>query len=333
MADRVVIVGARRGNSVVPISELKQMMGRAGRKQGSMEAIAEVDVIVEDSDAEYLEEGLADDSGMDVLSVMNALDEVCFHILPEISAGRVRDKATARQWFSRSFRHLQGGELDVQEVFDALLELEAVKKGAGRFTTTMLGEASAMFYFHPADVLSWKMNFDELFDEGMEHDEVAPAWALGSIPCNRASGDMGNNRWVINDCMNKLPAGFEVMEGAVVNTTLWWHCMGGPPVGKMKNVAMAMRKDFGRIRSLLNYLDHKVARWGMTDYFDELELRVKKGVPPELMDLCKLQGITKGRAAFLYNTGVTNLEELREQAENLEGEIEEDFMDAIRRLV
>jgi replicative superfamily II helicase len=308
------------------------MMGRAGRKHG-LGTTAEVDVIVEESDEEYLAEGMKDDSGMDVLSVLSDLDELCFHILPEISAGRVRDKATAREWFRRSFRALQGGEFDPQEVFDALVELEAAQMGAGRISTTMIGEASAMFYFHPADVAAWKMNFDELFEEGMEYDEVAPAWALGSIPCNRASGDMGKNRWVINDCLNKMPAGFEVMEGSLVNTTLWWHCMGGPPVGKLKNVAMAMRKDFGRIRSLLNYLDHKVACWGMSDYFDELETRVKNGITPELLELCKLNGISKGRAAYLYNMGVTNLEELREQAENLEDEIEEDFMNAIRRLV
>lgn len=109
--------------------------------------------------------------------------------------------------------------------------------------------------------------------------------------------------------------------------------MGGPPVGKMKNVALAMRKDFGRIRSLLNYLDHKVAHWGMTDFFDDLTTRVRRGVPLELMDLCKLEGISKGRAAYLYNVDITNLDELREQADNLEGEIDENFMDAIRRLV
>jgi hypothetical protein len=140
---------------------------------------------------------------------------------------------------------------------------------------------------------------------------------------------LGNARDVIQECLFRLPAGLEVMDGSLVNMTMWWHCMGGPPVGKMKNVAMSMKNDFGRIRSLLNVLDHKVARWGMTDYFDDLELRVNLSIPPELLELCKLPGISKGRAAFLYNTGVEDLSDLKEQYGNFEGEVDENFWKSI----
>ena len=34
MADRVIVAGMRRGRSLVPVSEIKQMVGRAGRKHG-----------------------------------------------------------------------------------------------------------------------------------------------------------------------------------------------------------------------------------------------------------------------------------------------------------
>lgn len=331
MADNVVIVGARRGNSKVEISEITQMMGRAGRKHDG--AAYPVDLIIEESDIEYVEEGLADDSGMDVLSSLSGLDDLCFHVLGEIVSGSIIDETTARQWFLRSLRALQGGTFDHQEVFDTLEELEAIKQHNGRVMATPLGEASSAYYFHPADVLTWKLNFDELFQQGLETDEVAPAWALGSVPCARATGDLGKARPVIQECLNRLPAGLEVMEGSLVNMTLWWHCMGGPPVGKMKNVAMSMKKDFGRIRSLLNVLDHKVARWRMTDFFDDLELRIRSAITPELMELCKLPGITKGRAAYLYNAGVDDLEDLRENYENFEGEIDEQFWRAILRAV
>ena len=307
------------------------MMGRAGRKHDG--GAYPVDLIVEEVDADYVKEGLADDSGMDVISVMGGVDDLCFHILAEIVTGHIIDKATARQWFARSFRALQGGEFDPEEVFETLIDLESIKMHNGRVMATPLGEVSSTYYFHPADALTWKVNFDDLFEQGLENDEVAPAWALGSVPCSRATGDMGKNRYVIQDCLNRLPAGLQVMEGALINTTLWWHCMGGPPVGKMKNVAMSMKKDFGRIRSLLNVLDHKVARWGMTDFFDDLELRIRYAIAPELIELCKLPGISKGKAAFLYNTGVTNLEELREQHENFEGEVDEAFWDSIKKAV
>jgi replicative superfamily II helicase len=331
MADRVVIVGARRGNSTVEISQITQMMGRAGRKHDG--AAYPVDLVIEESDEHYIADGLADDSGMDVISSLDGGDDLCFHVLGEIASGHIVDKDTARKWFARSLRALQGGEFNPDEVFDMLVELEAITMHNGRVASTPLGDASTAFYFHPADVLTWKMNFDELFEQGLECDEVAPAWALGSIPCNRATGDLGNARFVIQECCNRLPGGLDPMEGSLVNMTMWWHCMGGPPVGKMKNVAMSMKKDFGRIRSLLTVLDYKVARWGRTDYFEELALRIKLSVDPELLELCKLPGISKGRALFLYNAGVTGLDELKEQYENFEGEIDENFWNTICRLV
>lgn len=331
MADRVVIVGTRRGNSTIPISELKQMMGRAGRKHDG--SVAKVDIVVEESNEEAFVDGMQDDSGMDVLSTLTGVDDLTFHVLGEIVTGNIKDKATARQWFARSLRALQGGKFDPDEIFETLEEFEAVKTHGNRIMATPMGEVAVSFYFHPADVLMWKLNFDDLFDQGLENDEVAPAWALGSIPCGRATGDLGSSRWIVNDCLNKIPAGLQVMDGALINTTLWWHCMGGPPVGKLKNVALSMRKDFSRIRALLTVLDMKVAQWGMRDYFDDLELRVKKAVGPELLDLCKLNGISKGQAVYLYNVGVTNIQELREQADNIDGEVDERFMETIRRLV
>ena len=44
MADRVIVVGTRRGMSDVPASDIKQMAGRAGRTQGTD---AHVDILVE----------------------------------------------------------------------------------------------------------------------------------------------------------------------------------------------------------------------------------------------------------------------------------------------
>jgi len=331
VADKVVIVGARRGNTRVEISELSQMMGRAGRKHDGNSY--PVDIIVEESDAEHVENGLADDSGMNVNSSLGDIDDLCFHVLGEIASGRIYDEQTAIKWFSRSLSSLQGGDFNPLDVFDSLDEIECIKKSGGRVMATPLGEISSTYYFHPADVFTWKSNFDELFDQGLENDEVAPAWALGSIPFGRATGDLDRHRHVVGDCINRIPAGLSPMDGSLVNITLWWHCLGGPPVGKMKSVAMDMKKDFGRIRTMLNALDYKVAKWEMTDYFDDLELRVNMAIAPELLELCKLPGISKGMASYLYNAGITGLEELDESYGNFEGEVSDKFWNTILNAV
>ena len=57
MADRVIIVGTRRAGHKVPIAELTQMKGRAGRVPGST---GYVDIIFAEDDADDLIEELQD---------------------------------------------------------------------------------------------------------------------------------------------------------------------------------------------------------------------------------------------------------------------------------
>jgi replicative superfamily II helicase len=322
LADRVIIVGAKRGNSYVPVSDLKQMCGRGGRRHDG--SIATADIIIDESDEEFIIERLESEDGLIVSSTLTDVDDVCFHILPEIVSGSIKDIDSANEWFKRSFSYMQGNSIDIKAVFNALEEFGSVVFDGKWVTATKLGEACSSFYFHPADVLAWKLNFQEIFDSGLEDDDVAPAWALGNVPYSRNIGDLSKNRWVIGSFLDNLPIGLEVMDGSKVNVTLWWNCMGGPPVGPLKNIAMSLRKDFGRIRSLLNVLNMKVAKWDKADFFDTLELRVKLGIDSELVDLCKLQGISKGRARFLYDMGIMNLDDIIEHEENICSDIDED---------
>ena len=108
--------------------------------------------------------------------------------------------------------------------------------------------------------------------------------------------------------------------------------MGGPPVGRMKNVAMGLRKDSGRILTFLRALDHKVMKWEMGDWFDELELRVRKGVTPNLVPLCKLDGITKNRAAYLYNLGAREADDLADVVNSIDDD-EEELLRTVKALI
>jgi hypothetical protein len=332
MADRVIVVGASRGRQRIPVAEIKQMMGRAGRTHDGSVCVAEIVVSMEEE--EYVTAGLEEDEGLDVQSVLGSMDIIVFHAMPEVSSGRIRDRVSAAEWFDRSFCRAQGGSLDVNELFDYLENMEAAKVSGDRITSTAMGDLASSFYFHPADVLAWRMNFTKLFDEGLENDEVGPAWALGNVPVKRMSGHFGKHGWVIEECMNKMPRGLFVQEGCVINTTLWWHCMGGPPVGGMKGAAMALRDDFSRIRAMLGVMNAKVAGWDRSEWLDGLEARVRAGLVPWLVPLYMLPGMNKSRALYLYNIGVRTSEDLDEDlVRSMEDEVDKDFMDAVRRLV
>jgi replicative superfamily II helicase len=95
---------------------------------------------------------------------------------------------------------------------------------------------------------------------------------------------------------------------------------------------LSLRDDFGRIHKALVSLDQEVTRWDKEDFFDDLKRRVHRGIPAFLAELCKIDGITKSRADYLYNVGVRDRRDIREMMEGLEGEIDEKFMEALRMI-
>jgi hypothetical protein len=102
-------------------------------------------------------------------------------------------------------------------------------------------------------------------------------------------------------------------------------------MGKMRNQMLTLREDFGRIKRALVNLD-RVEEWQMSGFFDELENRMGKGIPSFLADLCEIPGMTKGRAAYLYNQGIIDRQGIRESASSLEGEVDDDFMKILREV-
>lgn len=328
MADRVIVVGTTRNKQRVPTSEIKQMVGRAGRKHKKETCYATV--IVEEENAEEVKHEMEGGESMSVLSTLGNSEVLAFHILPEVCTGEVSDSQSAAKWYSRSFAAFQGIDPKFDKVFNFLLESDAIRMTGDKIEPTPTGKIASRLYLHPADIWAWKRNFSTVFEYDLEGEDLAVAWALGSVPVMRMSGDFGKNWDVVRMCKDGIPPGLDIMEGTVITTTLWWNVLGGPSVGKMRNQALTLRRDSGRVFRALKMIDEDVAHWDMTDFFDSLESRCKKGIPIELADLCKLPGITKGRARYLQSIGVTDVDGIRESLDSLEEEIDPDFMRSLR---
>jgi hypothetical protein len=309
MADRVIIVGANRRGEQIPIGELKQMAGRAGR--GHEVGTCHADLVVEENDAEYVENSMGLKTELNVQSLLGDIDLLAFHLIPEICRGEVCDIDSARQWHTRSFHSFCGGKVNWDKMFKTLYSAGAVKFSGNQVIATPIGEIAASYYFHPTDVKAWRDNFSVVFDLGVENDDVAVAWALGNVEFNRRAGDFGNRREVMEECRDRLPAGLEMQKGCLVTTTLWWYVLGGPPVGRMKNQAIELREDFGRVHRVLTELDKRLTKWNMVEFFDELLRRSRRAIPAELALLFKVPGMTKGKAIALYEMGITSPEELQ----------------------
>lgn len=313
MADRVIIVGASRHGSEVPIGELKQMMGRAGR--GHEHGQCRVDLIVGEDDEDYVREGLQSKTSDNISSVMSDEVALAFHVLPEICGGSIVNQQTAEAWHSRSFHSFLGGKVRWNRVFNELYNVEAIAWNGDTVRSLPLGDIAASCYFHAADVKAWKDNFSLVFELGLENEDLAIAWALGTVEVARRSGDLGKHRWVIEECRNNMPPGLEMRPGSIITTTLWWNVFGGPPVGKLKSQAIELREDFGRICTALVALDKKTAHWDMEDFFDSLTARAKRAIPAQVADLFMVPGMTKGKAMALMEMGITNRVELENALE------------------
>lgn len=332
MSDVVIVVGTKRGKEDVSTIELRQMTGRAGRKHGGETALAHI--IVEDDRIDEVREGLEHGANMDVNSSFGDIDKLIFHLMPEIAAERVVNLYTATKWYDRSLSSFQGNTVDFQKVFEKMAEMGVIKLSpSDDIRPTNVGKIAADLYFHPGDVKSWLDNFTMIFEMGLDNDNAAMAWALGTRTHTKCHGDFAEHRFVINECKSALPLGLDMEPGTVTQVVLWWCSMGGPPVGKMRNQMLELREDVGRIKRALVRLDREVAGWNRSGFFDDVELMVRKGINTTLLDLCKLPGITKGRADFLYNVGVRDVQGIAEVLPNIEDDIDEPFKAALKEIV
>jgi hypothetical protein len=321
MADKVVIVGLRRGGVVVPSNEIKQMMGRSGRRH---EGEGLVELVVDKKDEGRIYDMLSEGS-MSVSSCFTNPDMLAMSLMPEIDRGIIDSYESAVVWCSRCFCP----NPEVEKAINLLKEVNAIKEDAnGILKSTPIGSCASKFYFHPADVFAWWENFTHLFGMGLENDAVSPAWALGNVPFERIIGDLGERREIATECKSRLPLGIEAIKGSLINVITWWYLMGGPSPGALRLPSLERRRGFGRYKSALNFLN-KHAGWNMEDFFDDLELRVSKGIVPELLPLCKLQGINKSRALYLFDLGVKCADDF--ESLSLE-DIDDDFQESIRKI-
>ena len=332
MADVVIVVGTKRGKEDVSVLEIKQMVGRAGRKHGGDTALAHV--IVEDDRITEVQAGLEQGQNMTVQSPFGGMDGLFFHLMPEIVLETVVDPEMAGKWFQRSLAASQGKKVNFIKVFDKMEAIGAIERvPGGTVKATRVGMIASDLYFHPEDVQSWKNNFTRLFELGLENDNAAIAWALGTRNQGKSQGDFGDHRYLMSEYKGSLPMGLDAEPGTIIQTTLWWCLMGGPPAGKMRNQMLELREDIGRIKRALIRLDKEEAGWDRESFFEDLELMVRKGISLSLLDLCKLPGITKGRADYLYNMGAKDAEGIAEIYKNIEDELDESFRDILKGII
>ena len=155
MIDKAIIFGVRRANIEIPHTEILQMVGRCGR---SYTKAGHAYIIAPSTDADYAEKCLFG-TPPPIESRFSDLDELVFHVIPEIDKGNVMDEESFHRWFSRSLAGFQGKTVKWADVVEALKTFECVEHGN---RLTRLGKLSSRMYFHPAYLSAMKSRLERI---------------------------------------------------------------------------------------------------------------------------------------------------------------------------
>lgn len=311
MADRVVIVGTSRSKKGIPASEIRQMMGRGGRKHGS--GAYHVDVIVdEDINIEIADE-IESQSSFQVKSSLGSLEETALNMLPEINDGSVNNGDSAKEWMMSTLHYAQTSEThDPSDLFNTLKEWGAIVEVGKKIMPTDICKASVASYLHPMDIKMWSENLDTLVGFGFINNDLAISWAFANCYKNKASGYMGEGYQNLLDKVRfSLPQELDYTS-LQVGIATWWNVFGGPPIGNMKGVALGFKGDFPRISRAI-----KIARSDLSDLMDQLAVRARRGFPSKLSFLIGLENVSKSLACNIYDQGITSISDLNENLDNL----------------
>ena len=320
MVDVVVIAGTKRGGHRVSLPDLRQMAGRAGRKADASDVVVRV---VCDSDAEYDRVSVGmENAKLLVKSSLGETKAVAFAVLAEIEMGLVTSEEEICEWFSRSLAARQGADCDGEEVMKWLLFVRAVEKHDDKVVCTSLGRLAARYYYDPEDVSMWTENFERLNAFDYMDDNIALAWAIGSVPCGRNC--YAPARWSKKELFDYFISeledrGLSCLSGCLDSCLLWWRMLGGPNCGWSKAEIDARRSDFGRLSNVLFGLSHD-RHWELESELSDLETAVAYSCPIFAASLCRLDGVGKTMACELYSMGVRSVGDLQRMAEDCESE-------------
>lgn len=306
---RVIVCHVEIGRTDISGFDIQQMSGRAGRprydKKGDAYLLCPSDRM------EFHKNRIL--SGEKIHSQLCDIEVLEFHILGEIYNNKNYNLKTFQRWFNKSLASVQSRVLDehwIEAIFRNLKSMSMIKEVNGRYQLTNLGRVSVMLYFYPKDVYSWKNSFDVLFKYGNEDNDLLVCKAL-------SERELWKKDYITKDEKKNIKGYVDMLDDKTLTgslkygATIWKLINGQPPRGL--NIYSAMIKgDINRIISLLKLIDNWYSRWGKTDFFDTLALRIQYGVDKKLLNLVDIKGVGKVYATKLsqYNI-LTNADILK----------------------
>jgi hypothetical protein len=284
MTEHVVIVGASRAGEMVDQTEIRQMIGRCGRRSDGI-----VDIIVESEYRHALEYSLK--AGFTVRSsFMDSVSDIAFHLLPEMVSGRIRDEDDASKWFSRSLSHSVSSDAGMLSM---AIEFLREHKAISGMSPTTIGRVSAFYYLYPENVEAMRSNLNCIVENHLTEYDVAPAWLLGNVPRDFKVTVTSKLQPRMDCFLESVP--MELTSSLPERVFVWHSIMGGIPAGPCRHQALSCRNNYPRISAALKSLA-ATEEIVCHEFLEEMDVRVNKNVRHDVVKYLSSGNGTKGDA-------------------------------------
>lgn len=316
-ARRVIILGVHRGLEEVATYDIWQMVGRAGRP--AYDPAGDAYVLLPERTYDLHKERIKKPQ----LITSQMLDQegghhkvLAFHLVSEIHQETIKTKEDIHGWYNRSLAHFQANELDdtiVDSTIDLLKKCGAVWEEDGVFTVTSIGKIASLFYYSPFDVSDLARNFEFLFDNKKEEDDLSLAVALGNIDTHRWGIVSRSEREDMSMFANTvaLKFGKNVLKESAIKAAYVYHqLLTGVTNPIFASMSRALQFDFPRLNQVLQAIDGFKGKWNKRQWLRELQLRMTYGVKGPMLFLCQLPHIGKARANKMYKAGIKSLHDV-----------------------
>jgi replicative superfamily II helicase len=324
-ARRCIIFGVTRGLAPVDILDIIQEIGRSGRP--GLDPEGDAYILCPHGDELFWEDIVA--NCPPIRSQMLKKEVLGFHLCAEIGRKPMRVDEM-KVWYRRSLAATQGTELPdelLEETLNSLVEIGCVQWNPHwlNYELTQLGRVSAWLYYDPWSVAAWATNFTWLFENNLDRDSEAVAVALTNIPAY----EMDYVVREFGDKVARLAMRFATQLNFREGTGVMALAVDAMLIdGEVPNgLAVFYRQisfDIDRIGQALRLIDSRARKWERAAFFETLTLRVRYGVPEELVELVKLPGVGGARARKLAQAGIKSLNDFlgkSQVAKNVLGKI------------
>lgn len=326
---RVIITGVHRGLDEVESYDILQMVGRAGRVGFDPRGDAYILVPESEENMHKLRIGKQRNIESTLLTYSGTVDNphyktLAFHLVSEIHHGGVKTKDNIHNWYEKSLAHWQSKDLDdeiIDSTIDLLLKNGVIYEEDDEYKCTMVGVISSMFYYSPFDVADLRKNFNILFENGYEANDLLVAVALGNIDTHRNGIVNREEREEMETFANKIRQMFQSnppREPVIKAAYAYFVLMRGMNPKCFGSLTRNLQMDFPRMHAVLNALDSLSGKWGEKEWFRKLQLRMTYGVRSELVDFCRIPNIGKVRAEKLWKAGFRTLDQVAKNTEKVQ---------------